>query len=113
MYERRVTGGQRDGHAGRNQGALARRQVHVLRREQIRAGVARMSDRGQREIRVQALDEHVDKYAGKDAGSVGGAVHGHHSSNRQARFLEQAGQVRAQHGAASSRPVTLSRSWGG
>ena len=77
MHERRVTGGQRDGHAGRDQGALPRRQVHVRSREQIRAGIAGMSEGGQRETWVQALDEHVDK----DAGTVGGSVHGHHSSN--------------------------------
>jgi hypothetical protein len=77
MHERRVTRGQRDGHAGRDQGALPRREVHVLSGEQIRAGIAGMSEGGQREIRVQALDEHIDM----GAGTVGGSVHGHHSSN--------------------------------
>jgi hypothetical protein len=107
MHERRVTGGQRDGDAGRDQGTLPRRQVHVLSRAQIRAGIARMSEGGQRETWVQALDEHVDR----DAGTVGGSVHGHHSSNGRPGHGTASG---TQHDAASSsRPVTLSRSRSG
>jgi hypothetical protein len=46
MHERRITGWQRDSHSGRDQGALPRCQVHVLRREEIRTGIAGMSEDG-------------------------------------------------------------------
>jgi hypothetical protein len=59
MHERRVPVGQGDRDPGPHQGPFARPELDVLGRRQVRARVARMGVRRQRNAGVKALDQHV------------------------------------------------------
>jgi hypothetical protein len=59
VHERRVPVGQGDRDPGPHQGPFARPELDVLGRRQVRARVARMGVRRQRDAGVKALDQHV------------------------------------------------------
>jgi hypothetical protein len=59
MYESGVTIGQGNGDTSGQHGPLARAEDDVNRRHNVRAGVARQRVGGQRRLRIQSLDEHL------------------------------------------------------
>jgi hypothetical protein len=59
MHERRVPVGQGYRDPGPHQGPFARPELDVLGRRQVRARVARMGVRRQRDAGVKALDQHL------------------------------------------------------
>jgi hypothetical protein len=60
VHERGVAVGQRNRDSGGNDSALSRSELHVYRCEQVGARVTRMGSHGQREARIQSLDEDID-----------------------------------------------------
>jgi hypothetical protein len=59
MHERRIPIGQRDRQPGPYQRPLARSKLDVFGRRQVRARVARMGVRRQRDAGIKALDKHI------------------------------------------------------
>ena len=72
VHEGRVPVGQGDGHPGGQHGALAGGQLGGLGGHQIAAGVAGVPVRRERDLRVDAADQHVDVMAGRGRSGTSG-----------------------------------------